>query len=64
MKQSPITATDVREFQVKTGCSIWEAKKLLLRQRDLDYLTFLRSSGTLEEKVNFLIDFAIDKIKG
>jgi translation elongation factor EF-Ts len=52
----PVTAEEIRAYREKTGAGMHEAKRELSRVRMAEALGYLRFTGTLEEKVEFLLD--------
>lgn len=51
-----LTAQEVRDHRDLTGASMWEAKTFLRTERMKKQLGFLKELGTLEEKIEFLLD--------
>lgn len=59
----PTTVEEVRDYRDLTGASMWEANEHLRKEKLTDSLEFLRELGTLEEKVEFLLDRYAETLK-
>lgn len=55
------TAKEIQEFREKTGASIIDAKRKFLAEREQKILEYLKQNGTLEEKVNYILEEMIKK---
>ena len=51
----PVTAQEVHDYRYKTGAGMMEAKKVFQDRNFNECLADLRATGTLEEKVEFLL---------
>lgn len=58
-----ITSEDIRRLRDETGMSMMDAKTYLTLRRDRAIIEHLRKEGTLEEKVDFLLQKDRDRIE-
>lgn len=63
MVMDKITSEDIRRLREETGMSMVDAKTYLTLQRDRAILEKLQKEGTLEEKVDFLLQKDKDRIE-
>ncbi len=57
------TADAVRAYRDQTGAGLMEAKRHLVRQKEREALERLRRSGTLEDKIEFLLNRYVETLQ-
>lgn len=59
----PLTVEEIRAHRELHGSSMMEAKRVLWRDRLTSALADLRANGTLEDKIDFLLDRFEESLK-